>query len=308
MLEIIQAPMARNPCYVAAKRCKPVGILVHSTGAVNSYLRRYVDAPARLGENKNGNTWNRPDAKTCVHAFIGRDKAGKVIVAQTLPYCVACWGCGKGARGSYNYDPTAHVQFEICEGNSADKAYFEEAMRVAVAYCAHLCRLMGLGADTIVSHKEAHARGYASNHGDPESYMLRMGLPGGMARFRALVREKLADTEGNDMDETTNALYQATINCRYDEGIGLWDTSAKVRRVVQVPKGKTVDVLSAPDSKGFCLCRYQGKQGWADGQYLLRVQAAPVLTGVLDNLYAARTAQITARTALDAAIRAAGGE
>lgn len=107
---------------------------------------------------------------------------------------------------------------------------------------------------------------------------------------------------------STMDTYQATINCRYDEGIGLWDTSAKGKRVVQVPKGKTVDVLSAPDSKGFCLCRYGGQQGWADGQYLLRVQAAPVLTGVLDNLYAARTAQITARTALDAAIRAAGGE
>lgn len=298
MPEIIQAPLLRNPCYRAAVPCRPSGILVHATGAVNSYLRRYVDAPARLGENRYNNTWNRPDAKTCVHAFIGRDKNGKVIVAETLPHAIACRGCGGGARGSYNRDPTAHIQFEICQGANSDAAYYREAIGTAQAYCAHLCTLYGWGADRITSHCEAHAAGYASNHADPADWMRRFG--DGMDAFRARVAALLQTKEGTtDM----TVLYQAVVDSKYPEGVGLWDTSAKGARIARVAKGETVDVLSAPDDKGFCRCRYQGKIGWADGRYLTRAADAPpvsAVNGVLEHLYAARTA-------LNSAIRASGG-
>ena len=42
---------------------------------------------------------------------------------------------------------------------------------------------------SVVSHKEAHAQGYASNHGDPENWMGRFGMT--MEDFRARVRAKL---------------------------------------------------------------------------------------------------------------------
>ena len=188
-MEIIQCYQAKNPCYRKGTPMKPVGIVVHSTGANNPHLCRYVDCPERLGVNRYGNHWNRPEAATLVHGAIGLDKEGFVTVVNTLPYTMAAWGVGKGSRGSYNYDPTGHIQFEMCEDDLTDPSYFDQVMGTAVAYCARLCREYGLAAESVVSHKEAHALGYASNHGDPENWMGRFGMT--MEDFRARVRAKL---------------------------------------------------------------------------------------------------------------------
>lgn len=188
-MEIIQCYQTKNPCYRKGTPMKPVGIVVHSTGANNPHLCRYVDCPERLGVNRYGNHWNRPEAATLVHGAIGLDKEGFVTVVNTLPYTMAAWGVGKGSRGSYNYDPTGHIQFEMCEDDLTDPSYFDQVMGTAVAYCAQLCREYGLAAESIVSHKEAHAQGYASNHGDPENWMGRFGMT--MEDFRARVRAKL---------------------------------------------------------------------------------------------------------------------
>lgn len=188
-MEIIQCYQTKNPCYRKGTPMKPVGIVVHSTGANNPHLCRYVDCPERLGVNRYGNHWNRPEAATLVHGAIGLDKEGFVTVVNTLPYTMAAWGVGRGSRGSYNYDPTGHIQFEMCEDDLTDPSYFDQVMGTAVAYCAQLCREYGLAAESIVSHKEAHAQGYASNHGDPENWMGRFGMT--MEDFRARVRAKL---------------------------------------------------------------------------------------------------------------------
>ena len=188
-MEIIQCYQTKNPCYRKGTPMKPVGIVVHSTGANNPHLCRYVDCPERLGVNRYGNHWNRPEAATLVHGAIGLDKEGFVTVVNTLPYTMAAWGVGKGSRGSYNHDPTGHIQFEMCEDDLTDPSYFDQVMGTAVAYCARLCREYGLAAESIVSHKEAHALGYASNHGDPENWMGRFGMT--MEDFRARVRAKL---------------------------------------------------------------------------------------------------------------------
>ena len=188
-MNIITCYQTKNPCYRKGTPMKPVGIVVHSTGANNPHLCRYVDCPERLGVNRYGNHWNRPEAATLVHGAIGLDKEGFVTVVNTLPYTMAAWGVGKGSKGSYNYDPTGHIQFEMCEDDLTDRSYFDQVMETAVAYCARLCREYGLAAESIVSHKEAHAQGYASNHGDPENWMGRFGMT--MEDFRARVRAKL---------------------------------------------------------------------------------------------------------------------
>lgn len=46
-MNIITAYATKNDCYKAARKMKPAGIVVHSTGANNPYLKRYVDAPTR---------------------------------------------------------------------------------------------------------------------------------------------------------------------------------------------------------------------------------------------------------------------
>lgn len=194
-MEIIQAYYTKHPCYNAKKKAiSPVGIFVHSTGANNRELRRWVDEPERLGKNKYNNHWNKSTATKSVHAFIGYDKFEDVIVAETLPHDIACWGAGKGSKGSYNYNPHAYIQFEICQGSNTDSEYYWKAITVAEEYCAYLCRIYGWTADKITSHAEAHKKGYASNHGDPISWMKHFGDSMDMFRKRVQVRLDITET------------------------------------------------------------------------------------------------------------------
>lgn len=54
-MQIITAYATKNDCYKKAQKMTPKGIVVHSTGANNPYLKRYVDAPAEVGVNQYGN-------------------------------------------------------------------------------------------------------------------------------------------------------------------------------------------------------------------------------------------------------------
>lgn len=195
MLDIIKAHAVKNLCYITAKKMVPKGIVVHSTGANNPYLKRYVDAPEQVGANQYGNHWNTVEPggrKVCVHAFIGYDKNKQIRVAELLPLDICCWGVGSGKNGSYNYDP-AYIQFEICEDKLTDRTYYEKAFAVAAEYCAELCRTYGISVDNIVGHCEAYRLGYGSNHADPEHWMKRFGQT--MSDFRTRVSEMLKSNE-----------------------------------------------------------------------------------------------------------------
>lgn len=198
--------LVRNDCYTSSpKITKVTGIVVHSTGANNKTVKRYVqpipsqdryaELMAELGENRYNNHWNKShaageiDRESCVHAFIGINANGNIITCQTLPYDTCAWGVGKGVNGSYNYNPTARIQFEICEDGLSDRAYFEAAFKEAKEYCAYLCKKFGLSADDICSHKESCERGYGNNHGDPENWAGKFGVT--MNDFRNDVRALL---------------------------------------------------------------------------------------------------------------------
>ena len=162
----------------------PAGIIIHSTGANNPNLKRYVNAPEICGENPYKNYFDRPDSNVCPHAVIGKDKNGEVKAAKLLPWNICCWGCGSGSKGSYNYAP-AYIQIEIAEDALNDRAYFEEAFGLAADLCQRLMKnYPTIKPGNIISHKEACARGYASNHGDPEHWLARFGK--NMDWFRAM--------------------------------------------------------------------------------------------------------------------------
>lgn len=204
MLNIIKAHAVNNLCYIAAQKMVPKGIVVHSTGVNNPYLKRYVDAQDEVGVNQYGNHWNtaKPGGRmVCVHAFIGYDKNKQIRVAEILPLNVCCWGVGEGKKGSYNYSP-AYIQFEICEDNLTDKAYYQKAFAVAAEYCAELCREHNICIDKIVGHCEAYRMGYGSNHSDPEHWMKNFGET--MDDFRKQVSEilKTNDVEKENKEET----------------------------------------------------------------------------------------------------------
>ena len=75
----------------------PAGIIIHSTGANNPNLRRYVNAPEVCGENPYKNFFDRADSDVCPHAVIGMDKSGEVRAAKLLPWNICCWGCGSSS-------------------------------------------------------------------------------------------------------------------------------------------------------------------------------------------------------------------
>lgn len=189
-MDITKAYATENECYITATPLTPVGIVVHSTGANNPYLKRYVDAPAEVGVNIYGNHWNRfrPDGRqVCVHAFIGLDDKDNIKIVQILPYTSAAWGIGAGSKGSYNYDPQGHIQFEICEDDLTDKSYFDSVFAVAAEYCAYLCKLFNLPVSSIVGHNEGAALGYGENHADPSHWLARFGKT--MSEFRKAVAD-----------------------------------------------------------------------------------------------------------------------
>lgn len=186
-MEIVQHYQTKNPCFTAGRKIKPSGIVVHSTGANNPNIKRYVGPDdGILGENKNNNHWNKPSANKCVHAWIGKVADGSIKIYQTLPWDYRSWGVGSGKNGSYN---ASHIQFEICEDGLTDEAYYTEAFNLAKELCVMLCRAFDIPADNIVGHYEAYQAGYGSNHGDPKNWQKKFG--GSMAQFRADVKTLL---------------------------------------------------------------------------------------------------------------------
>lgn len=211
-MNIITAYATQNPCYTQSQRITPKGIVVHSTGANNPNLKRYVDAPAAVGKNIYGNHWNNADMQVCVHSFIGKDINGEIAVANILPYNFKCWGVGSGKNGSFN---TSHIQFEICEDGLTDAAYFNKVWNAAVEYCVYLCKQFGfnpMGQNVIVGHCEAYKLGYGSNHGDPEHWFSCHGK--NMDAFRTAVKAAMSQDSSGGISNTTpepKTLYRVQI-------------------------------------------------------------------------------------------------
>lgn len=158
--------LTQNDCYKAGRTITPRGVMVHSTGADNPDLSRYVPGNEVIGRNTAGNHWDMSGTGACVHAFIGKLADGSVGVVQTLPWNRRGWHCGKGSRGSAN---DTHISFEICEDGLQDASYFGAVYQAAVELTADLCKQYGLDPQAdgvVICHSEGHARGIASNHAD----------------------------------------------------------------------------------------------------------------------------------------------
>lgn len=80
-LTVYKRFFTQSDCYKASATSRFAGVQVHSTGANNPYLRRYVQPDdGRLGLNTNGNSHNRPGVDVCANAYIGKLMDGTVAV------------------------------------------------------------------------------------------------------------------------------------------------------------------------------------------------------------------------------------
>lgn len=202
--EITQYYLTKNNCYItnADKPRLPKGFMLHSTGANNPNLRRYIGPDdGILGFNLHGNHWNQiMDRNVCYHAMIGKDKNGKVRIYQCLPWDIVGWHSGSGSKGfSQNANNTGYIGVGICEDGLTDPAYFAEVYGLAVGLCACLADRYGFATTSpaVIDHAEGHRLGMASNHADVGHWLPRHGK--NMNTFRAdvvaTINEWTADNE-----------------------------------------------------------------------------------------------------------------
>lgn len=209
-LTFYQQLAVNNPCYKKnVKRSKTTHLILHSTGANNPNLKRYVTPDdGMLGINPNNNGWNNSESATLVHGVIGKNKNGAVECYQIAPWNLRCWGCGSGKNGSGN---DFAIQLEMCEDQTLGASYAKATYDVAVKMFAHLCKAYNIKPENIWSHAEAHSKGYASNHGDPEHWWKAVGAGLTMNSFRSDVKALLAKGESTTAKAVSDFPYKVKV-------------------------------------------------------------------------------------------------
>lgn len=187
-MKLVQSFLTNNPCYKAGRKITVKGLMLHSVGCPQPNAQVFIKG------------WNNANYKNaCVHGFIdGNDGT----VYQTLPWDRRGWHGGGGSNNT-------HIGVEMCEPANIKyiggatftcsdlttaRSVCRRTYESAVELFAYLCKefsLDPLGDGVIVSHKEGHARGIASNHGDPEHLWSQLGMPYTMDTFRKAVKEKM---------------------------------------------------------------------------------------------------------------------
>lgn len=185
-MKLVQSILTKNPCYTAGRKITVKGLMLHSVGCSQPNAMVFI------------NNWNSASYdNACVHGFIdGNDGT----VYQTLPWNHRGWHAGGAANNT-------HIGVEMCEpacikytGGSSftcsdtatAKAVANRTYNAAVELFAMLCKEYGLNPLTdIISHREGHAQGVASNHGDPEHLWNGLKLGYTMDIFRQAVKAKM---------------------------------------------------------------------------------------------------------------------
>ena len=213
-MKLYQLFLTENACYKAGKKITVKGIMVHSTGANNPWLKRYVGPDdGRLGKNQYNNHWNtyHPGGReVCVHGFIGKLADGTVATYQCLPWNHRGWHAGGSANNT-------HIGFEICEDGLADATYFKKVYQEAIDLCVYLCKEYGLTEKNIICHSEGYKQGVASNHGDVMHWFPKHGKS--MDTFRAEVAAKLkpeTPTAGKPTTSTTTVASEINVGAKVE--------------------------------------------------------------------------------------------
>lgn len=204
-MRLIKQILEKNDCYKAGVGFTVKGLMLHSTGANNPNVSRYVPGSDILGYNKYNNHWNQPrpgGRSVCVHGFIGRAADENICTVQTLPWDMKAWHCG-------GYANHTHIGVEMCEDSMLDKHHLTLCLNEAADLFACLCITFNLDPTkkgVIISHKEGHDMGWASGHGDPDHWMQKFNLT--MNDFRSMVidrcnklKEELTDMDQNKFNE-----------------------------------------------------------------------------------------------------------
>ena len=162
----------------------PQGLMLHSVGCPQPKAEVLIQK------------WNKPGVEKAAHAFVEPD-----VVYQTLPWNYRGWHAGGAANNTHiGVEMTEPATIKYTGGSSwvdldptATETFIRKTYANAAALFAELCqqfKLDPLADGVIISHKEGHQRGSASNHGDPEHLWSKFGLT--MDGFRAEVAKRMS--------------------------------------------------------------------------------------------------------------------
>lgn len=217
-MNIIKQYSVNNDCYKANvnkadsryttfQNRGPKGLILHSVGCPQPKAQVFA------------NIWNKANYEVAVHAVLQAD--GTVI--QCLPWNFRGWHAGGSANNTHvgveMTEPdcikyTGGASF-TCSDIAKAKAQAEGTYKTAVELFAYLCKEYGLNPMTdIISHKEGHAKGVASNHGDPEHLWTQLKTGYTMDTFRKAVKEAMSGKTSEDKDTSTgskNVLYRVQV-------------------------------------------------------------------------------------------------
>lgn len=207
-MQIKETILTKNPCYTAGRKITVKGLMLHSVGCPQPSALVFVN-------NWNKSTYDR----ACVHAFIDGNTG---VIYQCLPWSHRGWHGGGASNNT-------HIGVEMCEpacikytsgsnftcsDTATAKAVVKRTYEAAVELFAFLCKEYGLNPledGVIISHREGHARGIASNHGDPEHLWngLKMGYTmDGFRKAVAAAMQPAQETKPATPAEPAKTLYR----------------------------------------------------------------------------------------------------
>ena len=247
----------QNDCYKESAKLASVAWLIVHTPAVYPVIIRALSGSGGGWKKR----WDKPGVEKLVHGFI--DDTG---VYNFAPLDMACWQIGD-AWGNKNC-----IGYELCELETAEE--FKKMWENAVAHYAWLCKKFGLGADHVIGHYEAHEKGFASNHSDPEPYFARFGRS--MEDFRKKKKKRLngANTGSQGQAAKVTKTYDPwgyakvtnltagdpLLNVRSGPGV---DHSV----IRQLAQGNEVDVIEEYKN-GWAKINIVGQHGYVNAHYL----------------------------------------
>lgn len=247
--------MTKSACYrwnIKHKRVQKVQrIILHATAV------RGITAKGWFSR------WNRPDIQKCAHFFVD-----DTMALRYLPDTMEGWHVGGvGNRGS--------IGIEMCEDLDWTAGYFERTRANTLKVVEGLCRIHGLDADAVLSHREAHQRGLGSNHGDPDHWWRQFGYT--MGDFRKELRERL-EQSWKDAGRAVHGEPRRTVtglNLRAQPGL-----EGHIRTVI--PRGTVLIVKDAGHS--WVSTEYRGMQGYVHSSWMERLpfRRGRVLADVLN--------------------------
>lgn len=255
--------LTKNECYIIGTMMTVKGLMLHSTGANNPNISRYV--PLEITTPNNWNVYRPAGREVCVHGFIGKLQDGTIASVQTLPWNMRGWHCAGNANNTY-------IGVEICEDGLNDSNYFNKVYNEAVELFAYLCKMYNLNPMTqIICHCEGYKKGIASNHADVMHWFPKHGKS--MDTFRKDVQAKMENVSNNPTNNTTtpvsNTSYlvkinTADLNVRANPG-----TDSKINTVVH--KGEVYTIIEEKMVGAVKWGKLKSGAGWISLAYTMKV-------------------------------------